>query len=154
MVDIFRKTCLAFTAILLSASAYAASGNAASTAVFKQCGNYGRLYDVKTVENFQGTITGIEKVECRGAGTYSIHLTVKQAKESIPVFIGPAWYLEKQGVTLSEGEKIQVTGSRITVNSSQVLLAKEIKKGDQLLKLRDDRGFPLWAGRMGRGMNP
>ncbi len=154
MVRILKKACLALTAILAAASAYAASGNTSSTAVLKPCGNYGRLYDIKTVETFQGTITKVEKVDCRRAGMYSVRLTVQQAKESTPVYIGPAWYVEKQGVKLSEGDKIQVTGSRITVNSSQVLLAKEIKKGEQVLKLRDDRGFPLWAGRTGRGMKP
>lgn len=154
MADIYKKTCLALTAILLSASSYAAGGNADSTAVFEPCGNYGRLYDIKTVETLQGTIARIDKVDCRRAGTYSIHLTVQQAKESIPVFIGPAWYLEKQGVKLSEGDRIQATGSKITLNGRHVLLAKEIKKGDQLLRLRNDGGMPLWAGRTGRGMRP
>jgi hypothetical protein len=32
----------------------------------------------------------------------------------------------------------------------EVVIAREIKKGDQVLTLRDAKGFPMWSGRGGR----
>jgi hypothetical protein len=139
---------------MLSIPAYASSEDAASIANLKTCGNCGRLYDVKTVETFQGAIARIEKIACRRAGMYSVSFLAQQDKESIPVYLGPGWYVEKHNVKLAEGDKVRVVGSRITIKKRPIMLAKEIKKGEQVLRLRDDKGFPLWAGAMRRGMKP
>ena len=34
--------------------------------------------------------------------------------------------------------------------TTEVVIAREIKKGDQTMTFRDERGFPKWSGR-GRG---
>lgn len=44
------------------------------------------------------------------------------------------------------GDVIEVKGSRVTVAGKQVVIAAEVKKGDALLKLRDDSGVPVWSG--------
>lgn len=154
MIRLTKNGLLLLAAVMLSIPAYAASEDAASIENLKPCGNYGKLYDVKTVETFQGVIAKIEKIACRRAGMYSMSLLVQQGKESIPVYIGPAWYVEKQNVKLTEGDKVQVVGSKVTIKKGPIILAKEIKKGEQVLRLRDDKGFPLWAGAMRRGMKP
>jgi hypothetical protein len=154
MIKLTKSGWLLLAAIMLSIPAYAASEEAASIVNLKPCGNYGRLYDVKTVETFQGTIAKIEKIACRRAGMYSMSLLVQQDKESIPVYLGPGWYVEKPNVKLAEGDKVQVVGSRVTIKKGPIILAKEIKKGEQVLRLRSDKGFPLWAGAMKRGMIP
>jgi hypothetical protein len=43
-----------------------------------------------------------------------------------------------------------VVGSKVTMAGQEVVIAREIKKGDQVLTLRDAKGVPLWAGRGGR----
>ena len=45
---------------------------------------------------------------------------------------------------------ISVTGSKVEMGGTEVILAREITKGDQVLTLRDPQGFPLWSGRMQR----
>jgi hypothetical protein len=43
-------------------------------------------------------------------------------------------------------DRIQVTGSKIMWEGSPVILAAEAKKGDDVLKLRDPNGVPVWRG--------
>jgi hypothetical protein len=47
----------------------------------------------------------------------------------------------------AKGDAITVTGSKVKMGGQDVVIAREIKKGDQVLTLRDARGFPLWYGR-------
>ena len=72
--------------------------------------------------------------------------TLKSEKEIIPVHLGPSWYMEKQAVTIAAGDKVEVTGSRIMYRGKPTIIAAEVKKGDQVLKLRDASGVPAWAG--------
>ena len=62
------------------------------------------------------------------------------------VHLGPTWFINKQEPKIEKNDKIQVTGSRITFQGKQVLIAAEVKKGNQTLKLRDEKGFPVWSG--------
>ena len=48
------------------------------------------------------------------------------------------------------GDNIEVKGSKITFDGAPVIIAAEVKKGDAILKFRDENGFPAWAG-MGMG---
>ncbi|MCM8781112.1 MAG: hypothetical protein NC908_04240 [Candidatus Omnitrophica bacterium] len=43
-----------------------------------------------------------------------------------------------------KGETLTITGSKLTTGQGVVLLAAEIKAGDQVIKLRDAQGQPLW----------
>ncbi len=63
-----------------------------------------------------------------------------------PVHLGPSWYLETQAVTFAPGDKVEVTGSRVTYQGQPTIIAAEVKKDGQVLKLRDAAGIPVWAG--------
>jgi len=39
---------------------------------------------------------------------------------------------------------VEVTGSRVSSRQGAVIVAGELRKGDQVLKLRDAQGVPLW----------
>ena len=52
--------------------------------------------------------------------------------------------MEKQGLKITNLDKLRVTGSRISVQGKPALIAREVRKGSQVLKLRNDRGQPLW----------
>ena len=43
-------------------------------------------------------------------------------------------------------DNVTITGSKVTYEGNQVIIAKEVTKGDLVLKLRDDSGYPLWSG--------
>ena len=75
---------------------------------------------------------------------------VKTDKEEISVHLGPGWYIENQEIRIEPKDKISVKGSRITINGNPAIVAAEVMKGDQILKLRDESGFPVWSGWRGR----
>ena len=45
---------------------------------------------------------------------------------------------------LRNGDTVEVTGSRVTIGNSQVVLAREMRKGDDTWTIRDAAGQPLW----------
>jgi len=104
----------------------------------------GMQYDPQTVETVSGEVTGVQKMQGRAQG---VHLQVKTDKETLTVILGPASYLEQQPVQVAVGDKVEIKGSRIKDPSKALLIAGELKKGDQVLKLRDDQGLPLWPRR-------
>ncbi len=108
---------------------------------------YSRMYNPKTVETLSGEVVSVEKFTPGRQMSYGVHFTLKTAKETIPVHLGPSWYLDKQSMTFAQGDKVEVTGSRITYEGKPAIIAAEVKKGGQILKLRDAAGIPAWAGR-------
>ena len=107
---------------------------------------YSRMYDPKTVETISGEVVSVDKIAPMKGMHYGIHLTVKTAKETISVHLGPEWYVENQDVKIEPKDKLEIKGSRVTFEGKPVIIAAEVKKGDEILKLRDENGFPAWAG--------
>ena len=109
-------------------------------------GAYQRMYNPATVETFSGEVVGIDKITPTKGMSSGIHIKVKTDRETIPVHLGPAWYLERQDTKVDQGDKVEIKGSRITYNGKPAIIAAEVKKGEASLKLRDDNGYPAWAG--------
>lgn len=105
---------------------------------------FDRKYDRSTQTNIQGTIKSIEKVY--GNKSYAgIHLVIQTTSGEIPVHLGPQWYIEKQSISFNVGDKIEVEGSRVTINNKPALIARKVKKGKEILELRNQDGIPLWS---------
>lgn len=110
-------------------------------------GSYQRLYNPKTVETITGEVVAIDSMMPMGGMSGGIHLQVRTPKnELMSVHLGPAWYLERQDVSLQVKDKIQVKGSKVTFDGKPALVAAEVKKGAQTLVLRDANGYPVWSG--------
>jgi hypothetical protein len=109
------------------------------------------MYDVKTETTIRGTVESVELVS--GAGDRDrralggTHLRVKTEKETLEVHVGPTAYLTEKGITLVKGDTLEILGSRVTVDKEPVVIARQIKKGDNTWTLRDAAGRPLWSGR-------
>ncbi len=61
--------------------------------------------------------------------SYGVHLMVKTDRETIPVHLGPGWYIEIQDVKIAPKDMIEVKGSRITFDAKPALIATEVRKG-------------------------
>ncbi len=105
------------------------------------------LYDPQAVTTVSGVVVSLTPPQAEAGLPYLVYLTLRTEKEKIKVFLGPSLYVNKLPVQIHVLDKIQVTGSRITWNGRPVILAAEIKKGDQVLKLREPNGTPVWSGR-------
>ena len=68
-------------------------------------------------------------------------------KETIEVHVAPSWYLADQDFEITTKDNIVIKGSRINVDGKPAIIAREIKKGDRILVLRDKNGVPLWSGK-------
>lgn len=110
-----------------------------------------RNYDPKTVETIEGKVLSVEKTTPPKNRGYGVHLTLQTNKETISVHLGPAWYLEKQTSQIEANDTVSVTGSRVTVNGKPAIIAAQVKKGNTILKFRDDNGIPAWSGARRRG---
>lgn len=107
---------------------------------------YGRVYEPKTVETVSGEVVSVDKITPMKGMSYGVHLTLKTDKETISVHLGPGWYIENQDVRIEPKDKVEIKGSRITFAGKPAIIAAEVKRGDQILKLREENGLPVWAG--------
>jgi hypothetical protein len=63
------------------------------------------------------------------------------------VQLGPDWYIDKQTPRIEANDTITVIGSRVTMDGRPAIVAADITKGNELLKLREDNGIPVWPRR-------
>jgi hypothetical protein len=109
--------------------------------------HFGTMWDAGSVSTVSGEVTAVEKyTPGRGGSSYGLRLTVKTDKETLPVILGPAVYIEQQHFAIAPKDTVEVKGSRLTIQGQPTVIAAEVKKGGQTLKLRDDKGVPLWLG--------
>jgi hypothetical protein len=107
---------------------------------------YGRMYDAKTVETVSGEVVKVDRITPMRGMSAGVHLVVKTDKGDVSVHLGPQWYLENQDVKIEPKDKVEIKGSRVTVQGQPAIIAAEVKKGDEVLKLRDEAGIPMWTG--------
>jgi hypothetical protein len=108
--------------------------------------SYGRMYNPQTVETLRGEVVTVDQITPMKGMAYGVHATVKTDKETISVHLGPGWYIENQDVQIAAQDKVEVKGSRVTFEGKPAIIAAEVKKGDEVLVLRDASGFPVWSG--------
>jgi hypothetical protein len=105
-----------------------------------------RFFNPSTVETLTGQVTKVQSGPMRqgGRGNF-VRFTFQTDKGPLQVFLGPASYVNAQAVKLAAGDNVQVKGSLLTgPKGKSGITAMEVTKGDQVLKLRDDQGKPLW----------
>ena len=104
-------------------------------------------YNLPTEVTLKGTV---EKVTQNASplGWPGTHLTLKTGTETLDVHVGPSDFLTAKKFEIAAGDQVEVIGSKIKYEGADALLAREIKKGDTSLILRNAQGIPLWsAGR-------
>jgi hypothetical protein len=105
------------------------------------------MYDSQTVTTITGVVVSLTPPQAEAGLPYLAYLTLRTETGKIKVFLGPSLYVDKLPVKIKVLDKIQVIGSKITWEGKPVILAAEVKKGDQVLKLRETDGTPVWSGR-------
>jgi hypothetical protein len=112
-----------------------------------------RAYDPRTVETVSGEVVGVEDVAPTKGRSGGVHVTLKTDSGSIPVHLGPAWYVDKQKLQVRQGDHVEVEGSRVSFAGKPAIIARQVKKDGETLILRNEAGVPAWAGR-GAGPRP
>lgn len=105
-------------------------------------------YDPSTETTVKGTVEEVQLISGRRGGG-GVHLKLRTETSTLYIYLGPGFFLRQQGFSFSKGDHVEVTGSRVVFEQGEALIARVIRKGDQTLTLRDEKGFPLWSRRGG-----
>ena len=119
---------------LLPATAQKARGNEPSAP----------KYDPHTETKLSGTVEEA-KLPPKGSEKDIVHLMVKSGTEIVDVYLCPKSFLDDMGVTFSKGDEVEVTGSKVKQDGADLVLAREVVKGNDALVLRDAKGDPVWS---------
>lgn len=128
-----------FKFFILSIVLFTASSMQAQQGKMRQ-NTMNRNYNPATVETVSGTIADILNVNMWG-----VHIKINTGNGTTGIHIGPDWFI-KDKISLSKGDSITVTGSRVTIDGEVVIIAKSLSKGGLTVQLRNENGVPLWAG--------
>jgi hypothetical protein len=72
-------------------------------------------------------------------------LTLETDDGLVTMHLGPDWYWESEGITLHDGDEVDVTGF-YEGDAFEVAEIKNLDSGE-VVSLRDETGRPRWAGR-------
>jgi sporulation protein YlmC with PRC-barrel domain len=107
---------------------------------------YNRKFNAGAVQTFRGTITDMGSSEPMDGMSEAATITLRNDQgEDVVVHLGPEWFIDNQEHQFKENEQVEVTGSRIDMDGKPVILAVEVKRGSDTLRLRDRNGRPFWA---------
>jgi hypothetical protein len=86
------------------------------------------VYPAK-VETLSRTVEAATEVVPMKGMNSAVAVTVKTDKETIPVHLGPAWYIGRLDTKIAKGDKVEVKGARATFSGKPAIIASEVKKG-------------------------
>lgn len=105
-----------------------------------------RRYDPATEATFKGTVEEVMQVPGPRGGAGGTHLTLKTNQGAVDVRLGPTAYMQKQKIDIAKGDQLEIIGSKVKLQGKEVVIARELKKGDKTVTLRDKKGIPEWSG--------
>jgi hypothetical protein len=100
-------------------------------------------YDLATETKMKGTVQELKLPE-KGSEKDGARLVVKSGTDTLDVYLCPKSFLDDMGSTLAKGDEISLTGSKVKQDGADMILAREVVKGNDTLVLRDDKGKPVW----------
>jgi hypothetical protein len=105
-----------------------------------------QMYDPAKAETVTGQVVSLEQAASpRGKGM-GVGFKLNTGSETFLVHLGPQWFIDEQGVKISAGDTIEIKGVKAERWGEKIFVAGEVKKGAEVLKLRDENGVPAWAG--------
>jgi hypothetical protein len=138
---------LAFLAAPPAWAQQSASPQAPATVGKHAFGKRAWRYNPQAVETLTGKVVSVTRHTPRKPGRPAwVAMMLQTNKGNVRVALGPANYFDQQGLKLAAGDQVEVKGVQVTHHNRTRFIAGEVKKGGQVLKLRDEAtGRPLWA---------
>jgi hypothetical protein len=103
-----------------------------------------RTYIGNAFETINGEIIDVYEATSRNGYRSGLHLLVKTDENTFDVHLGPIWYLEQENFSFEPGDSLEIKGDLLTDSQMPTMIAIEVKKGNELLTLRDEDDFPMW----------
>ena len=103
-------------------------------------------YDLQTETKIKGTIEEV-KLPPKGSEKEIAHLMVKSGADTLDVYLCPKSFMDDMGMDFGKGDEISLTGSKVKDGDADLILAREVVKGNNSFVLRDGKGEPVWSWR-------
>jgi hypothetical protein len=103
-------------------------------------------FDAGKTEMITGTVVAMEPIANRRGKGQGMELKLNTGSGQVVVHVGPQWYLDQQSVKIASGDSVEITGAMVSRRGTDIFMASEVKKGNEVLKLRDEHGAPAWRG--------
>jgi len=104
-------------------------------------------YDTGTVASFSGTVTAVG-AHIGKRGNPRTRVTIDTKAGPVELHLGPTLFLDEKKLTFAKGDSITVIGSKVKQDDgSNLVIARHVTKGVQVLELRNEEGRPLWEDR-------
>jgi hypothetical protein len=103
-------------------------------------------YNPKTEARMKGTVEELQ-LPLKGREKDAARLRLNNGTEIVDVYLCPESFLQDLGFSFSKGDEIALTGSKVKEGEVDLILAREVVKGNDTLVLRDEKGNPVWSGR-------
>ncbi|MEQ8465374.1 hypothetical protein [Coleofasciculus chthonoplastes] len=106
-----------------------------------------RMYNPDSVETITGEVVSVDRFTSNRGRSQGMRMQMRTGNETVSVHLGPAWYWQNQGMTIEPNDRIQVQGSRVNMAGNPAMIAAQVQKGNQVLRLRNENGVPVWSRR-------
>lgn len=106
---------------------------------------YSSRFDASSMTRFGGEVQRIERVVPLVGMAEGYALVVRQRDQVQTVHLGPAWFLERQDISVEPHDQVEISGSRVVLDGQAVIMAATMVKHGRLLQLRDGEGLPVWS---------
>ncbi len=109
---------------------------------------YKKIFNSKTIKTISGQVIKVDQVPEPRFGMEMRLAVFTDKKEVLPVYLGPTIYIvgSEPAKNFKIGDKVTVTGSQVTVRGEPFMIATTVKRGNEVLRLRDKEGTPEWVG--------
>jgi hypothetical protein len=138
---------LGLLALVLAPQGWSQQQAPAAAGLEQGDGRAARMYNPQAVETLAGKVEAVNRRAPKRPGWPAlVILDLQTGQGTVKVLMGPADYIDQQALKLAAGDQVEVKGMRVTRPKVNLFIAGAVKKGDQILQLRDDTtGRPLWA---------
>jgi hypothetical protein len=100
-------------------------------------------YDPATEMKVKGVVEELKLVPPNGGKPFA-YLVLKSGADTVEVFLCPKKFLDDMGTSFKPPDAVEITGSKVKQDGADLILAREVVKGDDVLTLRFKDGKPAW----------
>jgi len=131
----------AATAICLTLPAFAADG-------WDRASDYNKQFNSRSIVTMSGTVTKVDREAhpMKGMQAGLVATLKSDSGEITEVQVGPTWFTKfyHPKWNIQTGDRIKVTGSRVTIDGHPALMVVVGEKGSLKLTVRNRQGSPIW----------
>jgi hypothetical protein len=103
-------------------------------------------YDLQAETELKGIIEEV-RLPPKGSEKEIAYLLVKSGANTVDVYLCPQSFLAEMGVSFNKGDETSLMGSKVKHGEADLMLAREVVRGNDTVALRDEKGNPVWSGR-------